>query len=153
MQQQVERMSSTITPPTTANTTGKSGTGEGEVGGGGGVGGGEGWGSGRGCRCESGCVGARVGVGERDYRCICSVTHLNRHKLCFSVWNRMSTAKQLQLRDSCSLGTAADLPVCVQLVGEEGTGPAEVSEQLNPSGHIWHVCCPSNEYSPCGHNC
>lgn len=35
----------------------------------------------------------------------------------------------------------------------EGTGTAEGSEQLNPSGHIWHVCCPSNEYSPCGHDC
>ena len=46
-----------------------------------------------------------------------------------------------------------------QLVGEEevvemvGTGGADELAQLNPSGHVWHVRCPSNEYFPWGHGC
>ena len=44
-----------------------------------------------------------------------------------------------------------------QVVGKEevvemmGTGGADELAQLNPSGHDWHVHCPSNEYSPRRH--
>ena len=46
-----------------------------------------------------------------------------------------------------------------EVVGEEevvemmGIGAADELAQLNLSGHVWHVHCPSNEYSPWGHGC
>ena len=40
-----------------------------------------------------------------------------------------------------------------EVVEMMGTGGADELAQLNPSGHVWHVRCPSNEYFPWGHGC